>query len=164
MNLFEDVKKNLKDDSVETNYIINNGDYILSILTKSIGGEADLLVKAKDGKGNSAIIDGYDQVSGFEFTEEDEPFYSEALFATEDIENLFHRFEPNVKITSIKRMGYDEDLYESEKEKASKDAARKHLDVIEKELEEAVEDVHDTLEWRKLLETVRGIVDEYLEE
>lgn len=88
-----------------TTYLINGGEYALSKLERTpVGGEVDLLVRAKDGKGNSAILPGYDQVEGFEFTEEDEPFYSGTSAGSEDIAKLFKKFKPDVEVTSIKRL------------------------------------------------------------
>lgn len=86
-------------------YSINDGEYVLSILQKaSEGGEVDLLVKAKDGKGSSAILPGYDQIEGFEFTKDDEPFYSGATFSDEDVINLLRKFKPDYDIKSVNRI------------------------------------------------------------
>ena len=89
----------------ETTYLINDGEYAISILEKNpVGGEADLLVKAKDGKGSSAILPGYDQIEGFEFTEDDEPFYSDSAIDSYDIIKLVNKFIPDLKVVKIDRL------------------------------------------------------------
>ncbi len=97
-------------------YSINGGEYALSILQKANeGGEADLLVKAKDGKGNSALLSGYDQIEGFEFTKDDEPFYSGATISDEDIIALLKKFKPNYEVKSVERIP-NKEVYKSMKE------------------------------------------------
>lgn len=92
-------------DSYTVNFSLNGGEYILSIEEDNpSGGHADLLVKAKDGKGNSALVNGYDQIEGMEFTSEDEPFYSGGATSDEDIKALLKKFKPDLNVSRIERL------------------------------------------------------------
>ena len=104
-------KESAEDGTHEVNYLINDGEYAISILERLTGGEADFLVKAKDGKGNSGILSGYDQVEGYEFTEEDEPFYSEGMYSEEDVIDLIHKFKPDLEVTKVSRILKLSDTY-----------------------------------------------------
>lgn len=104
-------KESAEDGTHEVNYLINDGEYAISILERLTGGEADFLVKAKDGKGNSGILSGYDQVEGYEFTEDDEPFYSEGMYSEEDVIDLIHKFKPDLEVTKVSRILKLSDTY-----------------------------------------------------
>ena len=104
LDMFEERLKESEETAYITNYLINGGEYAISICEKGVGGDCDFLVKAKDGKGNSSEISGYDQIEGFEFTEEDEPFYSEGAISDEDVINLVHKFKPDLEVKDVSRL------------------------------------------------------------
>ena len=131
-------------------------EMIHSILTYGRGGNSNPEEVVNDHYLEKYVNElGRDKVMELVKQEIEEYKDAEIGYAGEDSEGVTYNY------TKFK----DEmDESETEKEKASADAARKHLDVISKELEEAVEDVHGIQEWRKLLNSVKLIVEEYLEE
>ncbi|MBO7614970.1 MAG: hypothetical protein J6T15_04680 [Bacilli bacterium] len=104
MNLYESIRNNFDKlneakDSQVTNYIVNRGDYTLTVTQNLVGGNA--VLKDKSGK----------VVGKLKFTEKDEPFYSDTVVDTNDLTHLISKLKPNIGIYSLYREGYeDEDL------------------------------------------------------